>query len=61
MSELRFATAIDLSTRLVPLSRTVNDAIRWRLADPRRLRPLDMGDFLCLRLVDVEAALRLEC
>ncbi len=54
---LRFVTAIDLSTRIVLLGRTVDDPTRWRLADPRRLRPRDVRDFLWVRMVDIAAAL----
>jgi predicted acetyltransferase len=54
---LRFLTAIDLATRMVLLGRTVDDPVRWQLADPRRLRPRDIRDFLWVRLLDVPAAL----
>jgi predicted acetyltransferase len=54
---LRFLAAIDLSTRMILLGRTVDDPVRWQLADPRRLRPRDIRDFLWLRLLDVPAAL----
>jgi predicted acetyltransferase len=54
---LRFLAAIDLSTRMVLLGRTVDDPVRWQLTDPRRLRPRDIRDFLWVRLLDVPAAL----
>jgi len=54
---LRFLTAIDLSTRMVLLGRTVDDPVRWQLVDPRRLRPRDIRDFLWVRLLDVPMAL----
>jgi predicted acetyltransferase len=54
---LRLLTGVDLAGRLVLLGRPVDDPLRWRLADPRRLRPRDLRDFLWLRLVDLAGAL----
>jgi predicted acetyltransferase len=38
-------------------TRSLDDALRWRLAEPRRLRPTGATDFLWALLVKVPAAL----
>ncbi len=47
----------DMATSVVAPVVAVDEAVGWRLADPRALRTTAVGDFLWLRLVDVEGAL----
>ncbi len=47
----------DMATSVVAPVAPLDEAVGWRLADPRALRTTAVSDFLWLRLVDVEAAL----
>jgi predicted acetyltransferase len=53
----RYVLDLDLAGSIQLHHRTVDDPIRWRLADPRRLRVTDVGDHLWLRLLDLPGAL----
>jgi predicted acetyltransferase len=53
----RYLLDMDLAGTVKLTDRPVDDPIRWRLADPRRLRITDMGDQLWLRLLDLRGAL----
>jgi predicted acetyltransferase len=53
----RFVLDLDLASRVVAPSRPVDEALRWRLADPRRLRVTSMVDHLWVRLLDIPSAL----
>jgi predicted acetyltransferase len=53
----RYLLDLDLVTEVVGRHQPVDDPLRWRLADPRRLRTAAFGDHLWVRLVDVAAAL----
>lgn len=53
----RFLLDIDLATRVVGRARPVDDPLRWRLIEPRRLRTTEISDFLWTRILDVPAAL----
>ena len=48
---------IDLVGTITAADRPVDDPLRWRLADPRRLRVRQLRDHLWVRVVDVAAAL----
>jgi len=48
---------IDLVGTVQAVDRPVDDPLRWRLADPRRLRVREMRDHLWVRIVDVAGAL----
>jgi predicted acetyltransferase len=48
---------IDLVGTVQAVDRPVDDPLRWRLADPRRLRVREVRDHLWVRLVDVAEAL----
>jgi predicted acetyltransferase len=52
-----FVLGIDLVRTVTAVWRPVDDPLRWRLADPRRLEVEESADVLWLRLVDVAAAL----
>lgn len=52
----QFLLGIDLVTNVLDLNRSLDDALPWMLADPRRLKRR-VSDHNWLRLVDVEAAL----
>lgn len=49
--------SIDLITTIDLEARPVEDPLRWRLADPRRLQAKSIGDHLWVRLLDIGAAL----
>jgi predicted acetyltransferase len=49
---------IDLVATVTADDRPVDDPLRWRLVDPRRLRVRQVRDHLWLRIVDVAEALR---
>ena len=49
--------SIDLVATIDAADRPVDDPIRWRLADPRRLQTQRVTDHLWVRLVDIGAAL----
>jgi predicted acetyltransferase len=48
---------IDLVGTVVAVDRPVDDPLRWRLPDARRLRVRQLGDHLWVRIVDVAEAL----
>ena len=48
---------IDLVGTVQAVDRPVDDPLRWRLPDPRRLRIRQLRDHLWVRVVDVAAAL----
>jgi len=48
---------IDLVATVTAVDRPVDDALRWRLPDARRLRVRQLRDHLWVRLVDVATAL----
>jgi predicted acetyltransferase len=48
---------IDLVATVIGDDRPVDDPLRWRLGDPRRLRVRGLRDHLWIRVVDVAAAL----
>lgn len=51
------ALSVDLTNWVHALNRPVDDPIRWRLADPRRLCTKSVTDWLWARVLDVPAAL----
>ena len=53
----RYCCDVDLVTRLVGVSRPLDDHLPWRLADQRQLRVTSVADRLWVRLVDVAAGL----
>lgn len=53
----KYALDVDLVTKVTAWSRPVDEPLRWRLADPRRLSVTDESDHLWARLIDVPAAL----
>jgi predicted acetyltransferase len=53
----RYLFDMDLAGTIKLAGRPVDDPLRWRLADPRRLRTTDVGDHLWVRLLDVPGAL----
>jgi predicted acetyltransferase len=48
---------VDLVTTVTGMHRPVEDHLRWRLADPRRLQVQHVLDHLWVRILDVPAAL----
>lgn len=52
-----FLLSIDLVKTIAAWDRPVDDPLRWRLADFRRMRVGTQGDHLWTRLLDVERAL----
>jgi predicted acetyltransferase len=52
----QFVFDIDLVGEVRARRRPVDDPLRWRLADSRRLRVTDMVDWLYVRILDVPAA-----
>jgi predicted acetyltransferase len=48
---------IDLVGTVHAVDRPVDDSLRWRLPDPRRMRVRELRDHLWVRIVDVAAAL----
>jgi predicted acetyltransferase len=48
---------IDLVATVVAVDRPVDDPLRWRLPDARRLRVRELRDHLWVRVVDVAAAM----
>ena len=48
---------IDLVEEVTASVRPLDEPLRWRLADPRRLRTTSITDCLWARLVDIPAAL----
>ena len=55
----RFLLDIDLVEEVTAGARPLDEPLRWRLADPRRLRTTSINDALWARLVDIPAALSL--
>jgi predicted acetyltransferase len=53
----RYLLDLDLAGTVRVEHRAVDDPVRWRLADPRRLRVTDIGDHLWVRLLDLPGAL----
>jgi len=53
----RYLLNVDLVTSIRTVSFPIDEPLRWMLADPRRLRVTEHGDFLWTRLVDIPAAL----
>jgi predicted acetyltransferase len=53
----RFLLDIDLVDEVSARTRPLDETLRWRLAEPRRLRTTSVNDSLWARLVDVPAAL----
>jgi predicted acetyltransferase len=53
----RYILDLDLAGTIRLIDRPVDDPVRWRLADPRRLRVTHVGDQLWVRLLDVPGAL----
>jgi predicted acetyltransferase len=53
----RFLLDIDLVEEVTAGARPLDEPLRWRLADPRRLRTTSINDALWARLVDIPAAL----
>jgi predicted acetyltransferase len=53
----RFVFDLDLAGTVQLHGRPVDEPLRWRLADPRRLRVTDAGDHLWVRLLDLPGAL----
>lgn len=54
---LEFLLSIDLKKTVSAWDRPVNEPLRWRLADYRRMKVVESGDHLWVRLLDVERAL----
>lgn len=53
----RFLCDVDLVERVECWNRPLDDSLRWRLAEPRRLSTRALGDWLWLRVLDVPTAL----
>jgi len=53
----RYCLDLDLAGSIQVDDRPVDDPIRWRLADPRRLSVREIGDQLWIRLLDLPGAL----
>ncbi len=53
----KYLTSLDLVSTIEFRDRPVDEPIRWMLADPRRLRIMDLCDFLWVRLIDPIGAL----
>jgi predicted acetyltransferase len=49
--------SIDLNKKVVAWDRPVDDPLRWRLADFRRMKVDEVGDHLWVRILDVERCL----
>jgi predicted acetyltransferase len=54
----RYCLDLDLAGTVRLQDRPVDEPGRWRLADPRRLRTVHVGDQLWVRLLDLPAAMR---
>lgn len=54
---LEFLLAVDLKKTVAGWTRPVDDPLRWRLADFRRMKVTQVGDHLWLRILDVERTL----
>lgn len=53
----RFVLDLDLTGRVVAHSRPIDEALGWRLADPRQLLTTSVTDHIWVRLLDVAGAL----
>ena len=53
----RYLMDLDLAGTVRVFDRSVDEPVRWRLADPRRLRIVESGDQLWVRLLDLRGAL----
>ncbi len=53
----RFLCDIDLAAKVEGTCRPVDDPVRWRLVEPRRLRTTEVSDYLWVRVLDVPTAL----
>jgi predicted acetyltransferase len=53
----RYVLDLDLAGTVQLRDRPLDDPVRWRLADPRRLRVTNVGDQLWVRLLDLPGAL----
>src|SRR5438067_1680046 len=53
----RYLLDVDLVARVRFENMPVNEAVRWTLRDPRRLRTKTVSDWLWVRLVEVASAL----
>ncbi len=53
----RFLFDIDLVESVQCWNRPIDDPLRWRLAEPRRMRTMAISDWLWLRVMDVPRAL----
>src|SRR5262245_18308344 len=53
----RYVLDVDLVARVKAADRPIDDPLRWRLVDPRRLRVDTTVDHLWVRVVDVAAAM----
>jgi predicted acetyltransferase len=53
----RYLLDLDLAGTIQLHGRPIDDPVRWRLADPRRLRTTHVGDHLWVRLLDLPGAL----
>lgn len=54
----KFVCGLDLIDRVTAMRRPLDDPFRWRLADPRQLRTVQIEDRLHVRILDVPAAFR---
>ena len=55
----QYVTDLDLTNRATTTPRPLDEPLRHLLADPRRLKPMSVYDYLWCRVVDVAAALPL--
>ena len=55
----RLLCDVDLVERVECWSRPLDDPLRWRFAEPRRMRTTGVSDWLWLRVLDVPTALEL--
>jgi predicted acetyltransferase len=53
----QFLVDIDLVAHVKGIGRPIDDSLRWRLADPRRMQITEVTDHLWVRVVDPAAAL----
>ena len=53
----RYVLEVDLMAKVTIRNLAIDDPIRWRFEDPRRLRVTNASDFLWARILDVPAAL----
>jgi predicted acetyltransferase len=53
----QFALSVDLVAEVVGQMRPLDEPIRWRLTEPRRMTTSDVADHLWMRVLDVPVAL----